>query len=161
MGKEKVDAEFVSMIQQNEGIIYKVASFYANDEYPLSDLYQEIILNMWKGYPMFKGESKPSTWMYRIALNTCISFFRRRKVQTSYLEILPEVSEVLDNKDEQLQELYKMIDRLGRLERALVLLYLEDKSYKEIADIMDMSMTNVATKLSRIKDKLRKMSNIN
>lgn len=161
MKNEEVDVEFVSMIQQNEGVIYKVASFYANEEYPLSDLYQEIVLNMWRGYSSFKGESKPSTWIYRIALNTCISFFRRKKVPTSYLENLPEVGDVLDVRDEQLQELYKMIDKLGRLERALVLLYLEDKSYKEISEIMDMSVTNVATKLSRIKEKLRTMTNHN
>lgn len=158
MEKETIDKEFLSMIQQNEKIIYKVASFYADADNPIADLYQEVIINVWKGYPTFKGDSKPSTWIYRIALNTCISFFRRRKVSTSYLEILPELGEQIDHNDDQLQELYVMINRLGRLERALVLLYLEDKSYKEMAEIMGMTVTNVATKLNRIKDKLRKMS---
>lgn len=161
MEKETVDKEFLLMVQQNEKIIYKVASFYADADNPIADLYQEVILNVWKGYHTFKGESKPSTWIYRIALNTCISFFRRRKVSTSYLEVLPELSDTIDHNDDQIQELYSMINKLGRLERALVLLYLEEKSYKEMAEIMGMTVTNVATKLNRIKEKLRTMSDKN
>lgn len=159
--QERVNQEFVKMIQENEGIIYKVASFYVNAEHQLGDLYQEIVLNLWKGYVSFRGECKYSTWIYRIALNTCVSFYRRKKVSTSYMETLPDIVEAVDNKDERIKELYRLINKLGNIEKALVLLYLDDKSYKEIAEITGISITNVATKLSRIKNKLREMSNNN
>lgn len=152
------DTKFLEMIQQNERIIYKVTSFYADSNHPISDLYQEVVLNLWKAFPSFRGESKYSTWIYRIALNTCVSFYRRRKNNISFVDIsmdIPEISET----NEQIQELYKLINRLGKIERALVLLYLDDKPYKEIAEITGLSITNVATKLSRIKDKLKQMSN--
>lgn len=149
------------MVQQNEGVIYKIASFYASSEHPIGDLYQEIVLNLWKGYTSFRGESKFSTWIYRIALNTCVSFYRRKKVKYDYVENLPEIREEVDHKNEQISELYKLIDKLGNIEKALVLLYLEDKPYKEIAEITGISVTNVATRISRIKDKLRQMSTIN
>lgn len=161
MNQKTVNKEFVLMIQQNERIIYKVASFYADTENPISDLYQEIVLNLWKGYPSFRGESKYSTWMYRIALNTCISFFRRKKVRPNYLENVPDITDSVDNEDEQIKELYCLINKLGKIEKALVLLYLDDKSYKEISEITGISLTNVATRISRIKEKLRQMSNIN
>ncbi|MDR2955432.1 MAG: sigma-70 family RNA polymerase sigma factor [Prevotella sp.] len=151
------DKQFLEMIRQNEGVIYKVASFYADKEQPLGDLYQEVVLNLWKAFPSFRGESKYSTWIYRIALNTCVSFYRRRK-NISYVDISMDIPDTVEN-NEQIQELYRLIGRLGKIERALVLLYLDDKSYKEIAEITDLSVTNVATKLSRIKDKLKKMSN--
>lgn len=151
------DAQFMEMIRQNEGIIYKVTSFYADKDHPIGDLYQEVVLNLWKGYPSFRGESKYSTWIYRIALNTCVSFYRRSKRNVSYVDISMDIPDVVDN-NEQIQELYKLINRLGKIERALVLLYLDDKPYKEIAEITGLSVTNVATKLSRIKDKLKQMS---
>ena len=153
------DKYFMEMIRQNEGIIYKIASFYADIEHPIGDLYQEVVLNLWKAFPSFRGESKYSTWIYRIALNTCVSFFRRSKRNLSYVDIKVDIPEEVEN-NEQIQELYKLINRLGKIERALVLLYLDDKSYKEISEITGLSVTNVATKLSRIKEKLRDMSNV-
>lgn len=152
------DLKFLEMIQQNEGIIYKVTSFYADSNHPISDLYQEVVLNLWKAFPSFRGESKYSTWIYRIALNTCVSFYRRSKKNITYVDISMDIPEISETND-QIQDLYKLINRLGKIERALVLLYLDDKSYKEIAEITDLSVTNVATKLSRIKDKLKQMSN--
>ena len=153
-----VDVQFLEMIRQNEGIIYKVTSFYTDMEHPLGDLYQEVVLNLWKAFPSFRGDSKYSTWIYRIALNTCVSFYRRSKKNISYVDISMDIPDVVDN-NEEIQELYKLINRLGKIERALVLLYLDDKSYKEIAEITGLTVTNVATKISRIKDKLRDMSN--
>lgn len=153
-----VDVQFLEMIRQNEGIIYKVTSFYTDTEHPLGDLYQEVVLNLWKAFPSFRGDSKYSTWIYRIALNTCVSFYRRSKKDISYVDISMDIPDVVDN-NEEIQELYKLINRLGKIERALVLLYLDDKSYKEIAEITGLTVTNVATKISRIKDKLRDMSN--
>ena len=153
-----VDVQFLEMIRQNEGIIYKVTSFYTDTEHPLGDLYQEVVLNLWKAFPSFRGDSKYSTWIYRIALNTCVSFYRRSKKNISYVDISMDIPDVVDN-NEEIQELYKLINRLGKIERALVLLYLDDKSYKEIAEITGLTVTNVATNISRIKDKLRDMSN--
>ncbi|MDR1882436.1 MAG: sigma-70 family RNA polymerase sigma factor [Prevotella sp.] len=152
------DAQFLEMIRRNEGIIYKVVSFYADMEHPIGDLYQEVVLNLWKAFPSFRGDSKYSTWIYRIALNTCVSFYRRSKKNTSCVDISMDIPDVVDN-NEEIQELYKLINRLGKIERALVLLYLDDRSYKEIAEITGLTVTNVATKISRIKDKLRDMSN--
>lgn len=155
--QQQVDNQFVTLIQENEGIIYKIASFYSNSEYPIGDLYQEIVLNLWKSYSSFRGESKFSTWIYRIALNTCISFFRRRKPDVSYIDIQIEIADYPDNNNE-IQELYILINRLGKIEKALVLLYLEDKSYKEISEITGLTVTNVATRLNRIKQKLKEMA---
>lgn len=157
--KEKVreDKQFLEMIRQNEGIIYKITSFYADVEHPIGDLYQEVVLNLWKSFPSFRGESKYSTWIYRIALNTCVSFYRRSKRNVTYVDISMDIPDTVDN-NENIQELYKLINRLGKIERALVLLYIDDKSYKEIAEITGLSVTNVATKLSRIKEKLKQMS---
>lgn len=153
-----VDKQFMEMIRQNEGVIFKVASFYVDREHPIGDLYQEIVLNLWKGFPSFRGESKYSTWIYRIALNTCVSFYRRSQRGLSYVDFAVDIPEEVEN-NEQIQELYNLINKLGKIERALVLLYLDDKPYKDIAEITGLSVTNVATKLNRIKDKLRQMSN--
>ncbi len=150
--------QFLEMIRQNEGVIYKVASFYADNEHPIGDLYQETVLNLWKAFPSFRGDSKYSTWIYRIALNTCVSFYRRSKRSISYVDISVDIPEEIEN-NEEIQELYQLINRLGKIERALVLLYLDDKSYKEISDITGLTVTNVATKMSRVKAKLRQMSN--
>ena len=156
--KKEYDKDFIIMVRQYEAVIYKVVSFYADQENPTSDLYQETILNLWKGYPSFRGESKVSTWIYRIALNTCITFLRRKKNRIEYVDITFDIPEDIEFK-ENIQELYRLINYLGKIERALILLYLDEKSYKEIAEITGMSVTNVATKLSRIKDKLKQMSN--
>lgn len=155
--RQKVDKEFVEMIQQNEGIIYKVASFYVTREYPIHDLRQEIILNLWKSFPSFRGDSKLSTWIYRIALNTCISFIRRKRIDLSFTDIQIELPDISETKDD-IQLLYKLINNLGKIEKALILLYLEDKSYKEIAEITGLTVTNVATSLSRAKQKMKEMS---
>ena len=148
----------MDMIRKNEGIIYKVTSFYTDKEHPIGDLYQEVVLNLWKAYPSFRGESKYSTWIYRIALNTLVSFYRRSKKGSVYVDISMDIHELTDNND-QIKDLYKQINKLGKIERGLVLLYLDDKPYKEIAEIMGLTVTNVATRLSRIKDKLKQMSN--
>lgn len=158
MVQPDADKEFLNMVTSNEGIIFKVASFYANTENPISDLYQEIVLNLWKGFASFRGESKQSTWIYRIALNTCVSFYRRKKNDVFFVDITSDIvapSDVSNN----IKELYKLIDKLGKIERALVLLYLDEKTYKEISEITGLTVTNVATKLNRIKNKLKKMSN--
>jgi len=158
MRNKDLEKAFIKIIQENENIIFKIASFYANKEQSINDLYQEIVLNLWKAYPSFRGDSKISTWIYRIALNTCITFFRRSKKQPAYVDLIADIPDITDT-NEEIKEMYEMINRLGKIERALVLLYLDEKSYKEISEITGITVTNVATKLSRTKEKLRKMSN--
>ena len=154
-----IEQEFVALIQTNERIIYKVCYMYTTPNNTLNDLYQEVVLNLWKAFPNFRRECKVSTWVYRIALNTCISFIRKEKNIPEIITLTLE-NDRTDDEDEtetMLKQMYKMINQLGQLEKSIVLLYLEDKSYEEISEITGLTLTNVATKLSRIKDKLRKM----
>jgi len=156
--------KFIEVVHLHERVIYKVCSFYISDEFPLSDLYQEVVYNLWKTFPRFRGECALSTWIYRIALNTCISGLRKANkrplnaVPLSVLENIPEETGDAEF-DEKIKYMYSLINRLKTLEKAIVLLYLEDKSYQEIADITGLTLSNVATKLKRAKEKLREMSN--
>lgn len=159
--KENTEQEFLSVIKSYERVIYKVCYVYASKNAPLNDLYQEVVLNIWKAFTKFRGESKISTWIYRIALNTCISFIRKEKNVPEIVTLTQEVNWMTEEQDElqaMLKDLYLLINRLGELDKSIVLLYLEEKSYEEIAEITGLTITNVATKLSRIKDKLRKMN---
>lgn len=158
MYNQDLEKDFMDMVRHNDRIIYKVVSFYADIDQSVSDLYQEVVLNLWKAYPSFRGESKVSTWIYRISLNTCITFFRRSKRSISYTDLVIDISDIPDE-DDNIKELYRLINKLGKIEKALVLLYLDEKPYREIAEITGLTVTNVATKLNRIKDKLKKMSN--
>lgn len=157
---DHVEQEFVTLIQEYERVIYKVCYLYTTPHATLNDLYQEVVINLWKAYPKLRNECKISTWIYRIALNTCISFIRKEK-NIPEIVTLSQIADRIEETDEtqvMLKRLYSMINRLGQLEKSIVLLYLEDKSYEEIAEITGLTLTNVATKLSRIKDKLRKMN---
>ena len=155
-----IEQEFLSVIREYERVIYKVCYLYTNPNAPLNDLYQDVILNLWKAYPKFRKECKISTWIYRIALNTCISFFRKEKNVPEIVTLTYETDWVIEEHDpihEMLRQLYQVINQLGQLDKSIILLYLEDKSYEDIAEITGLTVTNVATKLSRIKDKLKKM----
>lgn len=157
---ENVEQEFVSVIREYERVIYKVCYLYVTPHATLNDLYQEVVLNLWKAFPKFRKECKMSTWIYRIALNTCISFIRKEKNIPEIVTLTREVdrTDETDETEAMLHQLYHMINRLGHLEKSIILLYLEEKSYEEISEITGLTRTNVATKLSRIKDKLRKMN---
>lgn len=162
--KESIETEFLSVIKQYERVIYKVCYMYTTPNAPLNDLYQEVVINIWRAFPKFRHECKISTWIYRIALNTSISFIRKQKNIPEIISITPELNGVADEHDDlqaMLKELHALINKLGQLDKSLILLYLEEKSYEEISEITGLTVTNVATKLSRIKDKLRKMKNVN
>ena len=155
-----IEQEFVAVIREYERVIYKVCYLYATKSAPLNDLYQEAVLNIWRAYPKFRKECKVSTWIYRVTLNTCISFIRKERNVPEIVTLTRESEWMTDEKDEfkeMLRELYRLISKLGQLDKSIILLYLEDKSYEEIAEITGLTVSNVATKLSRIKDKLRKM----
>jgi len=159
--KSILEQEFISLVKQHERVIYNVCTFYVSETSPLEDLFQDIVLNLWKAYPKFRNESKTSTWIYRIALNTCVSDLRRnaklrQNVPLSFSEHLVFEQET---KSAEIQELYSLIYKLDNIERSIILLWLEEKSYQEIADITGFSTASVAMRLKRTKEKLKNMSN--
>lgn len=157
------EQDFVRLIQENERIIYKVCSFYVSETFSLADLYQEVVCNLWRGFPKFRNGCSPGTWIYRVALNTCISGMRKEKKHPKCDYPIEDLSDRFieqDSLNENIREMYRMINRLKTLEKVVVLLYLEEKSYQEIADITGLTLSNVATKLKRAKEKLREMSNL-
>lgn len=152
--------EFASVIQEHSRIINKVCYFYAADRMPFDDLRQEIYVNIWLGLRHFKGESKISTWIYRVAVNSALMALRSSKprVETVSLDFnLPDISsEIDDAQRETLQSLHTLINRLENMEKAIILLWLDEYAYDEIADTLGMKRNTVATKIRRIKDKLSK-----
>lgn len=161
MDKQELERNFIAFVEQHKLIIYKVCYVYATDKENLNDLYQEVVINLWKAYPRFRGECRPSTWVYRIGLNTCISFIRKSKSRPEIVPITVNLEAFVDEEDKTalLHELYRMINCLSQQERALILLWLEERSHQEIADIIGISRNNVAVRLSRIREKLKVMSN--
>ena len=144
-------------------MLHKVCNVYCHSEQDRQDMFQEIIIQLWKAYPRFRGDSKFSTWLYRIALNTAISDLRKqqRRVKMIYSEEVPFNISADDKnleKEEQLQQLYKAIAGLGEIEKAIVMLYLEDKSYDEMEEILGINQNNLRVKMNRVKEKLRKLT---
>ena len=156
--------EFVQLINEHQALIHKVCNLYGHNMPDREDLFQEIVIQLWKAYPKFRGESKFSTWLYRIALNTAISGLRKQKNHITSLEPERLPVEIHDEayntqREEQLQQMYSAIRQLSEVERALVMLYLEDKSYEEMEDILGINQNNLRVKMNRVKEKLRKLTN--
>jgi RNA polymerase sigma-70 factor (ECF subfamily) len=152
--------QFVQLIEQNKALIYKFCYMYANEIDTPDDLFQEVVINLWKGFPEFRGDSKIQTWMYRISLNTCITFLRKSDKRPKTQSLTDEQLEYCES-DEMvhIRELYTLINKLNAFEKAIILLYLEDRSYDEIAQIVGISKSNVGVRISRIKEKLTEMTN--
>ena len=155
--------EFVRQVQANEGIIQKICRLYGHTQPDREDLFQEIVVQLWKAVPTFRGQSKFSTWMYRVSLNTAISDFRKKKrtlpvseTEIDSVEIKSELSDV--NEEEKLNTLYTAIGRLPEIDKAIVILYLEDKSYEEMEDILGINTNNLRVKMNRIREKLRQLT---
>ena len=162
METKELEKEFLSMIEEQKRTIYKVCYMYANDQDDLNDLFQETVLNLWKGFPKYRGDSTFNTWVYRIAMNTCITFLRRSNTRLQTVPMTAQMTGCLVTDEEteaRLKELYTLINQLGKLERALILLWLEERNYQEMADILGISKVNVGVKLNRIREKLKRMSN--
>jgi len=144
-------------------MIHKVCHVYCHNPGDRDDLFQEIVIQLWKAWPGFRGESRFSTWMYRIALNTAISGLRRNRHQTVYLEpslftdSLKDESDTTE-KEEKLATLYAAIRRLSELERAMIMLYLEDKTYEEMEEILGVNQNSLRVKMNRAKEKLRRLT---
>jgi len=155
----KEDNAFLSVIEQHKGIIYKVANSYCRNTEDRKDLMQEIIFQLWRSFDRYNDQYKVSTWLYRIALNVAISFYRKDSKRTDHpSELTADIIEVREEREEtehQLRLLQQFISELPELDRAIMILYLEEKSYREIADILGLTETNVATKIGRIKIKLK------
>ena len=150
---------FSELIQKNQAIIHKITRVYENGWADREDLFQEICLQLWKSYPNFREEAQFSTWMYRVALNTAISNIRKNKNSLSF-EPLRDTDRISDEKSdekEKLKLLYHTISKLNRIDKAIILLWLEEKNYEEIATIIGTSKTNVSVKLVRIKRKLEEL----
>jgi RNA polymerase sigma-70 factor (ECF subfamily) len=149
--------QFLENIGKNQGILHKVVSIYENDPEDKKDLFQEILYQLWKSYPRFEARSAFSTWMYRIALNTAL--LRQRKKYVSHKGDSELSREIIQNPGEQEKKisLYMAIDQLNRIDKAICLLYLEQKNYREIAGIMGMSKNNIGVRINRIKKQLKKV----
>ncbi|MEJ2585394.1 MAG: RNA polymerase sigma factor [Robiginitalea sp.] len=163
MNKE-LEHQFVTELENNQNIVHKVCSLYTDDRDSHNDLFQEITIQLWKAYPKFRGDSKFSTWMYRVALNTAITLYRKskRRPQTrDYDSVIYKISaEQYDpTEEQQLKLMYSAIRQLGDIDKALVFLYLEDKNYSEIAKTLGITEVNARVKMNRIKTKLRTIIN--
>lgn len=150
---------FTKVIKENEGLIFKITTLYTNSVEDRNDLYQEIVYQLWKSFASFNGQSKISTWMYRVALNTAIYHLKQTKRRVNTIPINLETERFADNRDkedeERIKQLYEHIQLLNLLEKGITLLYLEGKSHEEIASIVGISTSNVGTRISRIKEKLK------
>lgn len=160
MNERERNQLFLELIEQHKGILFKVARTYCQNQDDRADLIQEISIQVWRSCNRYDNKYKISTWLYRIALNVAISFYRKSaKRLKNIIPLDDQTSEIreVDNTENELHLslLEQFIQELNDLDKALVLLYLEDKSHAEIADIMGISQSNVGTKVGRIKDKLK------
>lgn len=157
-----MEREFLEIIQTHQKIIYKVSRMYRDSPEDREDLFQEIVYQLWKSYPDFKGASKVSSWMYSIALNTAMAVYRKKKPVIEFREEFPEAAHWSDetgNELENEERLFQVLKSLDNAEKAIVSLYLDDLNYKEIAEVLGISENNVGVRLNRIKTKLKKLYN--
>ena len=157
---KNLETKFLLDFKNNQGIIHKICRIYTTESDAHKDLFQEITIQLWKNYSKFRGDSKFSTWMYRVALNTAISLYRKssKRIKTedySDIEYKIQSVEYDDNQELQLKALYAAIHQLNDIDKALIFLYLEDKSFKEIAITLGISDINARVKMNRAKEKLR------
>lgn len=162
--EKELEHQFVSNLERDQNIVHKICRIYTNDQSSHNDLFQEITIQLWKAYPKFRGEAKFSTWMYRVALNTAITLYRKKKrgIQTQDYDSVHfriKVDEYDDETEQRLSLMYNAVKELNDIDKALVFLYLENKNYKEISETMGISEVNARVKMNRIKKKLKKLLN--
>jgi len=150
---------FRTFVTENIDLIRHICRAYARNEEDLQDLMQEATVQLWRSHKRFEGKSQISTWVYRVTLNVCLSQARKskRQVQTYPLDTLDFADNISNDEKEQIELLYKSIRKLKESDRAIMLLYLEEKSYKEIAEILGLTVSNVGVKVNRLKNQLKKM----
>ncbi len=161
---KNIEHQFVKELEKNQNIAHKICRLYTHDRESHNDLFQEITIQLWKAYPKFRGEAKFSTWMYRIALNTAITLYRKKKrtIKTQDYDSVHfkiKADEYDDEQEQQLKLMYDALKELSDINKALVFLYLEDKNYKEISETLGISEVNARVKMNRVKTKLRSILN--
>lgn len=156
-----MEKEFLEVIHDYQKIIYKICRLYRDGIEDQEDLFQEIVYQLWKSYPGFKGASKVSSWIYRIALNTAIAVYRKSKIRIDHYQEFPEHIHPSDERSvsENEERLFWALRQLNDSEKAIISLYLEDFNYQEMADITGLSQSNVGVRLNRIKNKLKEILN--
>ena len=162
MNKKEIEQEFIDRVMGAQGIVHKVCGMYCDNREDRKDLFQEILINLWKSYPSFRGDSKFSTWMYRVSLNVAIQRLRKTNKKKEdatqpidFDEIAYPTKESLPEKE--LKMMYAAINRLSDVEKALVMLYMDEKGNEQIAEIMGISQNYVRVKMTRIREKLKKL----
>ncbi len=157
--KNQDEELFTQLVQQHKSTIYTVCYMFSHDEDEVSDLFQETLINMWKGIGNFREQSKLSTWIYRVALNTCLLQQRKKRKEIEKVPLAMNINFFDDDNGnlQQVRQLHERIGRLGLVDRAIVMLWLEGLSYDEIGAIMGISTRNVGVKLYRIKEQIKKM----
>ncbi|HSM47246.1 MAG TPA: sigma-70 family RNA polymerase sigma factor [Draconibacterium sp.] len=156
-----MEKEFLQIIKKNQGIIHKVCNIYCDDQDDRNDLFQEIVAQLWKSFPSFREESKFTTWMYRVALNTAITTFKKTKRRPDQNRLTYENFQVKDENydtetEDEIKSLHRAVAQLTGVEKSIVLLFLENKKYEEIAEITGITQNYVRVKMNRIKKKLKK-----
>lgn len=155
--RHSLEVRFADCVNVHDAMIRRICLGYANTSQDLEDLYQDVLINIWRGLPAFRADSSMRTWVYRIALNTCVSTLRirsRQPLQTSLDEVLL-VPDQSNEKKEAVKYLYECIATLGPIDKAIVMMWLDEYSYEEIADTIGLKRNNVATRLHRAKERLK------
>ena len=157
---ETLEKDFANIVRKHKSTIYTVCYMFSQDSDEVEDLFQETLINLWKGFAQFRGDSSPATWIWKVSLNTCMSFDRkkRRRGESVPLSMSINLFEDDDNDSRQIEMLRKRINQLGPFDRAIVLLWLENLSYEEIGEIVGITAKNVSVRLVRIREQLKKMS---
>jgi RNA polymerase sigma-70 factor (ECF subfamily) len=161
---KELEHSFVEQLQKHQNIVHKVCRLYTNNADAHNDLFQEITIQLWRAYPKFRGDSKFSTWMYRVGLNTAITLYRKskRRITTQEFDAVEfkiKSEPYDDTEEQQLKLLYDAVHQLNDIEKALVFLYLEDKDYREISQTLGISEVNACVKMNRVKKKLKTILN--
>ena len=155
---DKLEKEFTAMVREHKDTIYMVCYMFSKDNAEVEELYQEILINLWRSLPSFEGRSSVRTWIWRISLNTCVSIDRKKRRREKLpLELDIDLYNDSDRDTKQIKLLHERINRLGPFDRAIILLWLENMSYEEIGAIVGISEKNVSVRLYRIKEQLKTM----
>lgn len=155
-----LEKEFLLLIRKNQGIVHKVCNMYCDNEEDREDLFQEILAQLWRSFPSFRNESKVTTWMYRVALNTAITSFKKERRRPDQKKLTQEFFQIANDErdvetEDNINQLHQAVARLSGIEKSIVLLFLEDKKYEEIAEITGITQNYVRVKMNRIKRKLK------
>ena len=155
---KQTEKEFAALVQEQKSTIYSICYMFSKDKDEIDDLFQETLIHLWQGFEKFRNESKIETWVYRVTMNTCISMDRKKKSRGERIPLAVDI-DLFDENDkdmEQVQMLYKRIQKLGVFDRAIIMLWLENLSYDEIGQIVGISAKNVSVRLVRIREELKK-----